>query len=272
MSSIWDYLPAYNTFFKLFAKVYIAVIIVTIIGYWIYTLYQKYLVDASVNRPATTEAPTENAKDPNKNLVYILWTGDMASTYLVISRILAGASVQPIYIDRRSSQTWVKLEKLCISNLRKLITKRIPAARTQLLPTIYLSDILDDTSFTETFRAKFAKLHNNKALQPYFTLVQWAYYYKIDRPILVSWLPLNGKTIQETDLLNKTQIELALTDKETGKPIAPKEILKMARESGVPYVDILHNTCTCWNPSRHNRCGECKGCSHIKMMQKKLMN
>jgi hypothetical protein len=271
MSSIWDYLPAYNTFFKLFAKVYIAVIIITIIGYWIYTVYQKYIVDSAKPSDTDTTAPKET---PDAKLVYILWTGDMASTYMVITRLLAGESVQPVYIDRKSSQSWVKVEKLCLSNLRKLISKRIPAARTQLLPTIYLSDVLDDTSFTDTFRAKFAKL-SNKALEPYYALVQWAYYYKITRPILVAWLPLNGKSVQETDLLNKTTIELAMTDKDTGKPIGAKALLKMARESksSVPYANILHTTCTCWSSTGNNtRCGECKGCNHIKMMQKKLMN
>ena len=283
--SIWDYLPSYNTFFILIAKVYILVILVTVVGYGIYMVYKKYIaIDKQTVRGSSqaNEPTSDKIKNQKKSVPeigadkqkhkYILWTGDMASTYSVINALLEDENtvVQPVFIEGMSSQTWAKLEKLCMTDLRKLIIKRIPAARTRLLPTMNISTELDDKAFTEVFRPKFSKLP--KPVQAYFPLVQWAYYYKIKEPVVVAGFPVS---VADTDLVNKTSIEQSLTDPQTGKLFPAKTILSMARASRVPFADILHKTCTCWSLAgglKLARCGDCKGCLTIKTIQKRIIN
>lgn len=277
ITTIWDYLPAYNTFFILIAKVYIAVIILTVIGYLAYLGYQKYMVH-DVARPSSQTSKTEPSDNKSEHqkvesktdqqVVYILWTGDIASTYTIINTLIENESVivQPIYIPLSSNTMWSKLEKLCMTDLRKLITKRIPSARTRLLPIMNISADLDDKAFTEVFRPKFAKLA--LAVQPYYPLVQWAYYYKIREPVLVTGFPVS---VADTDLVNRTSIETKLWDPVASKPVSAKKILSMARESRIPFADILHKTCTCWRTGKA-RCGDCKGCLVIKAIQKRLIN
>jgi hypothetical protein len=276
ITTIWDYLPAYNTFFILIAKVYIAVIILTVIGYLAYLGYQKYMVH-DVARPSSQASKTEpsdnkseHQKVENKtdqHVIYVLWTGDMASTYTIINALIQDDMrvVQPVYIPKSGSPAWSKLEKLCMADLRKLITKRIPTARARLLPIMNVSPDLDDKAFTEVFRPKFAKLP--QAVQSYYPLIQWAYYYKIREPVLVSGFPV---AVADTDLVNRTSIESKLWDATTGKPVTAKKILSMARESRIPFADIMHKTCTCWQVGKA-RCGECKGCLVIKAIQKRLI-
>lgn len=277
--SIWDYLPSYNTFFILIAKVYILVILVTVAGYGIYLGYKKYVVNPTARASSQANIPDNNTikdavSETNKSkqkLKYILWTGDMASTYTVISALLEDkhVMVQPVFIGGMVSLTWTKLSKLCMTDLRKLILKRIPTARTRLLPTMNISAELDDKAFTEVFRPKFSKLP--KPIQPYFPLVQWAYYYKIKEPVVVTGFPVS---VVDTDLINKTSIEQSLLDPQTGKIFPAKTILSMARASRVPFADILHKTCTCWSPAVGSsaRCGDCKGCLIIKAIQKRIIN
>ncbi len=274
-NGIWDYLPAYNTFFILTAKVYIAAIILTVLGYLAYLAYQRYLPSAarvSLSSQAQIAEPVNNKQPEQKithKVVYVLWTGDMASTYTIITTLIMDASVivQPVYIPRDVSPTWTKLEKLCMTDLRKLIIKRLPTARTRLLPIMNISPDLNDKAFTDVFQPKFAKLP--LAVQPYYPLVQWAYYYKIRDPILVAGFP---GSVADMDIVNKTTIDARLVDPASGNPFLAKTILSMARDPGatVPFADILHKTCTCWKPGKA-RCGDCKGCLVIKAIQKRLI-
>lgn len=274
LNSLWDYLSAYNTFFILMVKIYIFVIIFTVIGYLVYLAYQKYMVPYSqaVKYPEESIDNKQEA-DQEKHIVprrvkYVLWTGDMASTYTIISELLKDESgvVQPVYITRSSGQTWSKLEKLCMTDLRKLIIKRIPSARTRLLPQMNISAEIDDKAFIEVFWPKFEKLP--QAVKPYYPLIQWAYYYKIRDPVLVAGFP--GR-VADIALVNKTSINSVLVDSKTGKLVTAKVILSMARESRVPFADILHKTCTCWQVGKA-RCGDCKGCLVIKSIQKRIIN
>lgn len=278
-NSICDYLPSYNTFLILITKVYILVILLTVAGYGLYLGYKKY-----VSKPTARGSSQANNKPDNNHkkdvvseinkskqkLKYIHWSGDMASTYTVINTLIADKQVvvQPVFIDGMVSQTSAKLEKLCITDLRKLILKRIPTARPRLLPIMNISAELNDKAFTEVFRPKFSKLH--KSVQPYFPLVQWAYYYKIKESVVAAGFPVS---VADTDLVNKTSIEQALMDPQTGKLFPAKTILNMARYSKVPFADILHKTCTCWFLSvvGSARCGECKGCLVIKAIQKRII-
>ncbi len=275
--SIWDYLPSYNTFFILIAKVYILVILVTVAGYGIYLGYKKYVglptarASSQANNKPDTNPKKDAVSETNKSkqkLKYILWTGDMASTYIVISTLVEDEQVvvQPVFIEGMVSHTWAKLEKLCMTDLRKLILKRIPTARARLLPIMNISAELDDKAFTEVFRPKFIKLPI--PVQPYYPLVQWAYYYKIQEPVVVAGFPVS---VADTDLVDKTAIEQTLMDPQTGKLFPAKTILSMARASKVPFADILHKTCTCWSSRGSARCGDCKGCLVIKAIQKRII-
>lgn len=309
--NIWDYLPSYNTFFILIAKVYILVILLTVAGYGLYLGYKKYVgkptarASSQANNKPDNKPKKDAVSETNKSTVgtgsqdqcqgtdahlnsrplgvglelsvngkqklkYILWTGDMASTYTVISTLAEDEHVvvQPVFIEGMVSHTWAKLEKLCMTDLRKLILKRIPTARSRLLPIMNISAELDDKAFTEVFWPKFSKLP--KPVQPYFPLVQWAYYYKIREPVVVAGFPVS---VADTDLVNKTSIEQTLMDPQTGNLFPAKTILSMARASKVPFADILHKTCTCWSltGSSSGRCGDCKGCLVIKAIQKRII-
>lgn len=126
--------------------------------------------------------------NPNTNkLNYIFWNGDMGSTYLVLNHLMQDQVVQPIYIERYSIVKSLEEDNLNnilnkkqinkpLSNddkellkeileikriqnkeskdleiLRQMILKHYPEFKFNFLPTLYVSNIQKDLSFTSSF-------------------------------------------------------------------------------------------------------------------------
>lgn len=132
------------------------------------------------------------------NIFYIYWTGGYDSTYRLCEMLIIEKKiVQPLYVkyaldndcpdsEDTCNKKWVRRnreqELIAMKNIKKSILKLFPWCKKLLLPTIYITEDIDDKPFNKYFESKFYK--NNlwpykRSKHQYLFLSKYAYYHKI---------------------------------------------------------------------------------------------
>ena len=233
------------------------------------------------------------------DIYFVYWTGGYDSTFRLCEMLIKEKKVvQPLYVslsldnDCLSEETCNKLwfrrnrkhEKKAMKNIRKLINEMFPYTKETLLPTIYIDEDIDDTSFNYEFEKMFYENNlwpKKRKKHQYFFLAKFAYYHKqyIDIGVLGihekskfakflkknliktnETITINGLTVSRSNytipdenhflhylkfpIYNRTKDELYITAERDG------------------YHEVLKHTWSCWFPNKDTGkpCGKCPMC------------
>ncbi len=300
--NIQDYIPN-PTLLQLLLKVYLIAILLSLAAYATYTFYNsKTSQITSPENPLSTppnphqQAPADSLPDTNTNTNnktnnktntkntnmykrknYVVWTGDIYSTYKIIQLLLeTDYLIQPLYVPGDKPDILTKTEKSVIAELRKQLVGTISGAETRLLPLITIDGNIGDTEFTTSFNPKIErilnKLHETVDRGVVKTVYQWAYYFKVGAAE-PCWLLGNLARVTELkpdfELLRKTNIQGDYFNSTVD------DILNLARQAKHKnIIPILYHTTSCWsnNPANKGNCLQCKGCLYKLKIQKQIVS
>jgi hypothetical protein len=139
-----------------------------------------------------------NNKIKVNDVFYLYWTGGYDSTYRLCEMLIIEKKiVQPLYVkyaldndcptsEETCNKKWVRRnrnqELLAMKNIRQTLFKKYPWCKTLLLPTIYITDDINDKAFNAYFEKKFYTNNlwpSKRSKHQYLFLSKYAYYHKL---------------------------------------------------------------------------------------------
>jgi hypothetical protein len=266
--------------------------------------------DSNDNKQLTSSNKL-NTSSYEDDIYFVYWTGGYDSTFRLCEMLIKEKKmVQPLYVslsldndclnEETCNKVWFrknrKYEKKAMNTIRKKLNKKFPYTKETLLPTIYIDEEIDDTTFNKQFEEMFYQDNlwpKKRKKHQYLFLSKFAYYHKqyIDIGVLGihhkskfakflkknlkkenTTLKIKGKTVSrnnytisdETHFLHYLKFPIYNKTKE--------ELYIIAERDG--YHEILKYTWSCWFPNKDtgNPCGNCPMCkerviTHPKMTE-----
>lgn len=230
---------------------------------------------------------TYNFKQSKKldTIHYLYWTGGFDSTFRLCEMLIdEGLKVQPIYValvldnDCASEETCTKLwlrrnrkeEQLAMENIIKLLKKKYPHLKKNLLDLIVVNEHINDDKFNYFFESLFYSNNlwpKKRKKHQYLFLSKYAYFHK--KNIDVGVLGIHEKSKLAKFLkknLVKTDNNFIIPNK--NHPLrylhfplygrTKEQLLETAKIKG--YEEILKLTWSCWFPHNGKPCKKCPMC------------
>lgn len=304
-------------------KWYLAVLALVVFTVWLYTKMPPQVKEAFTATPADgpgltpwdfsvqraqpdLPTPAERHNEPDETIFYIFWTGGYDSTFRLCEMLLdENKVVQPLYVsyaldndcetEETCNKLWVrrnrKQEKKAMLAIRRAITDTDPQAAQRLLPTRFITQDIDDASFTKWFEKRFYSANlwpKKRKKHQYLALAKWAAYHETyvdvgvlgihDQSAFAKFLLANldqihcscpnGQHPTSGTLAPPAGINYQIRDRE--HPLrylrfplwgrSKRDLLDRARLRG--YDHVLKLTWSCWFPNAQTGkpCGKCPMC------------
>jgi hypothetical protein len=222
-----------------------------------------------------------NTNYDNDDIIYIFWTGGFDSSFLIAQRLIEERkTVQPIYLtfkcDTTQNGTYYrrnrKQELRSMNNFRKIINNRYPWTKTTFLPTLYIKDVPDDPSFTNTYVQMKLFIRD---ISQYKHMAMYAHH--VNKKIEIGSIGLDanvndkyGKYLRMNLVLDENYPSNLPVYKHKDPNnslhmmrypliyLTKKYALNRAINKG--YDDLLRITWSCWFPVNDRPCGKCPMC------------
>lgn len=226
------------------------------------------------NQPTATPVP---------NVRYVFWSGGWDSTYLVIALLLAGWTVQPIYIvDHARKSCFFELNAL--DNLSVLVSERVPNGTLLPIRTFDRSEIKDDKEILAAWKEINQRLGSGRQLgSEYLYLSAFARQFHEEFPVIEMGLSKGNDDETGGPVAAMLKMGQMTPDQRVYKwgsaeivstvlgnfefpiiNVTEKDML--AQVQAWNYGDIMQKTWFCTDPIQNLPCGICPAC------RRKIMN
>ena len=265
--------------------------------------------DNTNNNKELTSSNKLNTSNYEDDIYFVYWTGGYDSTFRLCEMLITEKKVvQPLYVslsldnnclsEETCNKVWFrknrKYEKKAMNTIRKMLNTMFPYTKDTLLPTIYVDEDIDDTTFNNQFEEMFYQDNlwpKKRKKHQYLFLSKFAYYHKqyIDIGVLgihhkskFAKFLKNNLVKENTTLKIKgkiiSRINYSIPDENhflhyLKFPIYNKtkeELYIIAERDG--YQEILKHTWSCWFPNTETGkpCGNCPMCNERVIIHPKM--
>lgn len=250
-----------------------------------------------------------NTSNYEDDIYFVYWTGGYDSTFRLCEMLIKEKKiVQPLYVslsldndcidEETCNKTWFrknrKYEKKAMNTIRKMLNSMFPYTKETLLPTIYIDEEIDDSTFNTNFEEMFYQDNlwpKKRKKHQYLFLSKFAYYHKqyIDIGVLGihhkskftkflkknlkkenTTLKIKGKTVSRNNYIISDETHFLHYLKFPIYNKTKDELYIIAERDG--FHEILKYTWSCWFPNKEtgNPCGNCPMCKERVITHPKM--